>query len=68
MLIKNQDIRQAAKMAGVRLWEIGDRMGGISDANFSRLLRKELDENTKKRIFSIIQELEKAELERTACV
>jgi len=64
MAQRNLDVRNKAKEEGIKLWEIGDKMGGISDANFSRLLRKELDENTKKLIFSIIQELKDAGLEQ----
>lgn len=67
MIQKNLDIRQAAKNAGVRLWMVGEQLGGMSDANFSRLLRKELDESTKKRIFSIIETL-KAETEMEQAV
>jgi hypothetical protein len=61
MTQKNLDIRSKAKQEGIRLWAIGDSLG-MSDANFSRLLRKEMDGETKKRIFSIIQELKSAEL------
>ena len=53
---KNQMVRQIAKKENIRLWEIGEKLG-MSDASFSRLLRKELDEATKARIFAIIREL-----------
>ena len=66
MIQKNLDIRQAAKDAGVRLWMVGEQLGGISDANFSRMLRKELDKKAKQRIFSIIEALQKAEAEQAA--
>jgi len=69
MIQKNLDIRQAAKDAGVRLWMVGEQLGGISDANFSRMLRKELDGKTKKQIFSIIERLKaELEMEQTAAV
>ena len=42
----NTDIRQAAKSAGVKLWEIAASIG-INDGNFSRKLRVELDEEQK---------------------
>lgn len=58
---KNLDIRNKAKIHNIKLWEIGEQMG-LSDANFSRLLRKELDASTKERIFTIIQELGESEL------
>lgn len=52
----NQDVREKAKQAGVPLWAVGDHMG-LSDANFSRKLRKELPEAEKARIFQIIEQL-----------
>lgn len=52
----NQDIRQAATGAGVKLWQIADALG-ITDGTFSRKLRKELPQADKNRIFSIITEL-----------
>ena len=52
----NQDIRQAATGAGVKLWQIADALG-IADSSFSRKLRKELPKEDKNRIFSIIAEL-----------
>ena len=64
MIIRNIDIRDKAKQQSIRLWEIGDSMG-MTDMNFSRLLRRELDEKTKRRIFTIIEELKQAELLET---
>ena len=52
----NQDIRRTAAGAGVRLWQIAERLG-IADCNFSRKLRKELPQDEKEKIFSIIREL-----------
>ena len=37
----NRDIRRAAAFSGVCLWQIADSLG-ITDANFSRKLRREL--------------------------
>jgi len=53
---KNIDIRDKAKQANVRLWEIGERLK-MSESTFTRFLRKELDADTKKRIHFIIEEL-----------
>lgn len=39
--MKNVKIREAAKRAGVYLWEIAERYG-CNDGNFSRKLRREL--------------------------
>lgn len=58
--MKNIDIREAAARAGVKLWQIADKLG-IYDGNFSRRLRNELSEEEKKKIFSIIDELVKEE-------
>lgn len=54
----NQDIRQAAKDTGVKLWKIADRLN-LNDGNFSRKLRKELTPDQKQTIFTIINELVK---------
>lgn len=54
--LKNQDIRRTAAGAGVKLWQIADKLG-IADCNFSRKLRKELPQDEKEHIFSIIREL-----------
>ena len=52
----NMDIRNAAKEAGVCLWQVAEQIG-INDGNFSRRLRKELPEQEKQEIIQIIQEL-----------
>ena len=54
--MKNKKIREQAKAAGLRLWQIADKLG-ITDGNFSRKLRKELPPIEQDRIFAIIQEL-----------
>lgn len=52
----NFDIRKAAVSSKVKLWQIADELG-IADSNLSRKLRKELPEEEKERIFSIIKRL-----------
>ena len=52
----NQDIRTAAKKAGVFLWQVAARYG-INDGNFSRKLRKELPVEEKQKILGIIESL-----------
>lgn len=64
---KNTDIRDKAKQANVRFWEIGERLK-MSESTFTRYLRKELDAEAKEQIFAIIKELQQPELRRTACV
>lgn len=54
--MKNVEIRDAAKSAGVKLWQIADAVG-VNDGNFSRKLRKELPDDERKKILRIIAEL-----------
>ncbi len=54
--MKNQRIREAAREAGVCLWEIGERIG-LNDGNFSRKLRRELDDAETERVLTIIREI-----------
>ena len=60
----NQDIRAAAKNAGVHLWRVADRLN-IRDNNFSAELRKEVSAERKTQILAVIAEL-KAEAEKGA--
>lgn len=53
----NQEIRSEAKRAGVRLWEIAERLG-MNDGNFSRKLRRELNPEERRKILAIINDLE----------
>ena len=54
----NQDIKTAAKEAGVKLWQIADKFdGGMNDGNFSRRLRRELSDAEKADIYNIIAEI-----------
>lgn len=54
--MSNVCIREAAKAAGVRLWQIAERLG-INDGNFSRMLRRELPPERQAQILTIINEL-----------
>lgn len=56
--MNNHDIKETAKKAGIKLWQIADKLG-INDGNFSRKLRKELSQEEKQRILDIIAELQK---------
>lgn len=62
-MVANKQIREAAKSAGVKLWEIAAKVG-ITDSNFSRKLRRELSQAETARILAIISNLaaEKAEV------
>lgn len=52
----NLEIREAAKTSGVMLWEIAEKYG-VSDSNFSRKMRRELPQEEKAKILSIIQDI-----------
>ena len=52
----NTDIRQAAKAAGVNLYQIAAEIG-LNDGNFSRRLRYELPTTEKQKILEIINRL-----------
>ncbi len=52
----NQDIRSEVAGAGMKLWQIADRLS-LTDSTFSRKLRKELPESEKEKIRAIIAEL-----------
>lgn len=54
----NMEIRQEAAGAGVKLWQIADKLG-ITDSCFSRKLRKEFTNEEKEKIRAIIAELAK---------
>lgn len=48
----NRDIRRAAAFSGVCPWQIADSLG-ITDANFSRKLRRELPTDEKEKIMQM---------------
>ena len=54
--VANKEIREAAKHAGVFLWQVAESVG-ITDANFSRKLRRELPPQEREKILGIINEL-----------
>lgn len=56
----NQDIRNAAKSSGVKLWQVADAIG-ICDTSFSKKLRKEIPQEEKSRILLLIQQLARKE-------
>lgn len=56
MMKRNNDIRSAAKIAGVYLWEIADKLG-VSEPTFIRSLRKELPDARKARVLAAIEEI-----------
>ena len=55
---KNVDIREMAKLKGVYLWQIADKLE-MDNGNFSKKLRKELSENEKRKIYDLIEIISK---------
>ena len=52
--LANTEIREAAKRNGVRLWQVAEGIG-ISDAAFSRKLRRELSASERERVMTVIE-------------
>lgn len=52
----NEEIRQAAKKSGVRLWQLAYAVG-VNDSTFSRRLRKELPQEELEKLLSIIAQI-----------
>lgn len=56
----NKEIRETAKQNGVPYWKIAARLG-VSEVTICRWLRMELDEETKREILSIVEQIAHAE-------
>ena len=56
MTLANEEIRKTAKKAGVPLWAIASKLG-ISEPSMTRLMRRELQEEKRKQILSIIEQI-----------
>lgn len=54
--VANKEIRDAAKEAGICLWQVAEKLG-VSDGNFSRKLRRELPPAEREKVMNIIREL-----------
>ena len=54
--MENVKIRERAKAADVKLWEVAERCG-LTDSSFSRKLRRELPEAEQKLLLVIIDQL-----------
>jgi len=54
----NEDVRQAIKDANLKYWQVASAYG-LTDGNFSRLLRQELSEEKKTKVMNIIKNLKK---------
>lgn len=54
--LANTEIRDAAKRNGVYLWQVAEGIG-ITDATFSRKLRRELPADERERVLNVIDKL-----------
>ena len=54
----NEEIRNAAKKNGIFLWQIAEILG-VSEPTMTRKMRRELSDNEKLKILSIIEDLAK---------
>jgi len=54
--VANKQIRDAAKEAGICLWQVAEKLG-VNDGNFSRKLRRELPPAEREKVLNIIREL-----------
>lgn len=54
--MKNEDVREKIANAGVRMWKVAEALG-VADTTLSKKLRKELSEDEKRKIFSIVEQL-----------
>ena len=59
--MKNKEIRLAAMKADVKLWQIAEKLG-MTDSSFSRKMRRELPDDLKQRVLSIIEEIRSSEV------
>lgn len=59
-MIKNTDIRAEVKQAGLKLWEVAEKIG-TTDSGMSVMLRHELTDEKKSIIRSAIKELKAAQ-------
>ncbi len=53
---RNVDLRTAARDNGVYLWELAERMG-VTDATFSRQLRREFTKEQRERALKAIEDI-----------
>lgn len=55
-MTSNLEIRRAIKKTGLFQWQVAERYG-VSESQFSRMLRRELPDEEKRLILNIIEQL-----------
>ena len=56
MQLANKEIREKARSAGVRLWQISKEIG-VSESTLTRMLREELPENEANHLKTVIDRI-----------
>ena len=56
--MNNQDLREYAKISGVKLWEVAERLN-MQDTNLSKMLRHQLSEDKENELIAIIDQIAK---------
>lgn len=54
--MRNMDIRRAAAVGGIHLWQIAYAIG-VTDSTFSKMLRRELPPEKKQEILAAIDKI-----------
>lgn len=54
--MNNQDLRKYAKISGVKLWEVAERLN-IQDTNLSKMLRHQLSDDKENELVAIIDQI-----------
>lgn len=54
--MNNLDIRKAIETSNFKYWQVANKLG-MTDGNFSRMLRIELTKENKERVLNAINEL-----------
>ena len=57
------EIRKTIIDNGLKLWEVADRYG-VSDTTFSKMLRKDFNEENTRKVLSVVENLKRAEKKR----
>lgn len=60
--MNNLDIRKAIETSNFKYWQVANKLG-MTDGNFSRMLRIELSKENKERVLTAINELKEERAE-----
>ena len=54
--MSNQDVRKAIKQSGLTHWQVAEAFG-VAETTFCRMLRRELSDDKKQRVYEAIETL-----------